>query len=60
MYYETTYYSFDELKNAIERYIKYYNEKRIKEKLGWMSPVAYRLAALVRKNSVAVIKTTTL
>ena len=46
MYYGTTYYSFDELKEAIERYIKYYNEKRIKEKLGWMSPVQYRLNAL--------------
>ena len=34
MYYGTTYYSFDELKEAIEKYIKYYNEKRIKEKLG--------------------------
>ena len=43
MYYGTTYYSFDELKKAIERYIKYYNEKRIKEKLGWLSPVQYRL-----------------
>ena len=46
MYYGTTYYSFDELKGAIERYIKYYNEKRIKEKLGWMSPVQYRLNIL--------------
>ncbi len=46
MYYGTTYYSFDELKEAIERYIKYYNEKRIKEKLGWMSPVEYRLNTL--------------
>ncbi|MDU5081496.1 MAG: IS3 family transposase, partial [Bacillota bacterium] len=27
-----------------EKYIKYYNEKRIKEKLGWMSPVEYRLS----------------
>ncbi|MBO5470476.1 MAG: IS3 family transposase, partial [Lachnospiraceae bacterium] len=26
--------------------IKYYNEKRIKEKLGWMSPVQYRLTLL--------------
>ena len=24
-------------------YIKYYNEERIKEKLGWMSPIEYRL-----------------
>lgn len=46
MYYGTTYYSFDELKIAIEKYIKYYNEKRIKEKLGWMSPVNYRLSSL--------------
>jgi transposase InsO family protein len=46
MYYGVTYYSFDELKETIERYIKYYNEKRIKEKLGWMSPVQYRLSAL--------------
>ena len=29
-----------------ERYIKYYNEQRIKEKLGWMSPVEYRLTHL--------------
>ena len=46
MYYGNTYYSFDELKEAIEKYIKYYNEKRIKEKLGWKSPVEYRLSAL--------------
>ena len=47
IYYGNTYYSFDDLKEAIEKYIKYYNEKRIKEKLGWMSPVEYRLATLV-------------
>jgi len=34
MYYGKAYYSFDELKAAIEKHIKYYNEKRIKEKLG--------------------------
>ena len=45
-YHRTTYYSFDELKEAIVKYIKYYNEKRIKEKLGWMSPVQYRLNTL--------------
>ena len=42
----TIFYSFEELKEAIERYIKYYNEKMIKEKLGWMSPVQYRLNTL--------------
>ena len=28
---------------AIENYIIYYNTKRIKEKLNWLSPVDYRL-----------------
>lgn len=46
MYYGKVYYSFDELKQAIEKYIKYYNEKRIKQKLGWLSPVNYRLDLL--------------
>ena len=44
IYYGVVYYSYEELKSAIERYIKYYNEKRIKEKLGWMSPtISYSL-----------------
>lgn len=46
MYYGVVYYSYEELKIAIEKYIKYYNEQRIKEKLGWMSPVEYRLNLL--------------
>lgn len=44
MYYGVVYYSYDELKEAIDKYIKYYNEKRIKERLGWMSPLEYRLS----------------
>ena len=40
---EMVFYSYEELKEAIEKYIKYYNQQRIKEKLGWMSPVQYRL-----------------
>lgn len=44
MYYGAVYYSYEELKDAIEKYIKYYNEQRIKEKLGWLSPVEYRLS----------------
>ncbi len=44
MYYGVVYCSYEELKDAIEKYIKYYNEQRIKEKLGWMSPVEYRLS----------------
>ena len=43
MYYGMVYYSFDELKETIEKYIVYYNKHRIKQKLGWMSPVEYRL-----------------
>ena len=46
MYYGVVYYSYEELKESIEKYIKYYNEHRIKEKLGWMSPVQYRLSLL--------------
>ena len=46
MYYGAVYYSYEELKEAIEKYIIYYNEKRIKQKLGWMSPVEYRLKLL--------------
>ena len=44
--YGVTYYSYGELKLEIERYIKYYNAQRIKEKLGWISPVQYRLKLL--------------
>lgn len=35
--------SFEELKNKIERYIYYYNNKHIKQKLAGMSPVQYRI-----------------
>ena len=41
IYYGVVYYSFDELKSEIERFIKYYNEQRVKEKLRWMTPVQY-------------------
>ena len=43
MYYGCVYYSYEELKAAIEKYIYYYNNQRIKQKLSWMSPVEYRL-----------------
>ena len=46
MYYGTVFYSYEELKETIEKYIIYYNEQRIKQKLGWMSPVEYRLNLL--------------
>jgi len=43
MYYGVVYYSYDALEDAIKKYIKYYNEQRIKQSLSWMSPVEYRL-----------------
>ena len=46
MYHGKTYKSYEQLKQAIDVYIKYYNEERIKEKLGYLSPVEYR-----RKNA---------
>lgn len=41
MYYCQTYKTYEQLKQAIDVYIKYYNEERIKEKLGYLSPVEY-------------------
>ena len=46
MYYGVVFYSFEDLKETIEKYIVYYNEARIKQKLGWMSPIEYRLSLL--------------
>ncbi len=43
IYYGNAYYSYEQLKTAIEKFIAYYNEHRIKAKLGWLSPVEYRL-----------------
>ncbi len=42
MYYGKVYSSFDELKEAIDKYIRYYNEKRSKASLGYRSPIEYR------------------
>ena len=42
MYYGKVYNSFDELKDAIDKYICYYNEKRSKASLGYRSPIEYR------------------
>ena len=46
IYYGVAYDSYEALKSAIEKYIKCYNGRRIKEKLGWKSPVQYRLSLL--------------
>lgn len=44
MYYGYVYKSYSDLADAIADYIEYYNVKRIKEKLGWLSPVQFRQA----------------
>lgn len=43
--YEKSYSSFEEFSKAIEKYIHYYNNKRIKNKTKWMPPTKYRLAS---------------
>ena len=43
MYHKKIFHSYKELESAIIKYIDYYNNERIKEKLGFMSPVEYRL-----------------
>ncbi|EGM2271119.1 IS3 family transposase [Salmonella enterica] len=42
-YYLNEYKSVEELKRDIISYIDYYNNLRIKEKLGGLSPIEYRL-----------------
>ena len=42
IYYGHVYRSYEELQEAIEDYIYYYNHKRIKEKLNWKSPIQFR------------------
>jgi len=50
MYYGEPLYTYEELKSKIENYIYYYNNKRIKGKLGGMNPVQYR----IHTNLIAV------
>lgn len=45
IFYGVKYDSIDELAEEIERYIYWYNNHRIKEKLNGLSPIEYRLQA---------------
>lgn len=45
MYYGEALITYKELKKRIDRYIYYYNNERIKQKLAGMSPVKYRIHA---------------
>ena len=47
IYYVQVYISFDELKEAIDKYICYYNQKRSKASLGYRNPIEYREEMLV-------------
>ncbi len=44
-YYLSTYQSFDELKNAVDAYIRFYNHDRLQERLNGLSPIEYRTEA---------------
>ena len=50
IYYGEVYRSFNELKQAIESYIEYYNNERMKSKLNWMSPIQFREQQTVLLN----------
>lgn len=53
IYYGVVYYSYEELKNQIEKYIKYCNEQRRKEKLGCphKNSIAANLTATLKKSN---------
>lgn len=44
---ESTFQTFEQLKQAIAEYIDYYNNKRIKGKTKWMPPVKFREASML-------------
>ncbi len=45
--YEPTFKTFKELKEAITKYVNYYNNERIKSKTKWMPPSKYREASML-------------
>lgn len=45
---EMRYHSLEELKIEIEKYIEYYNTKRIKQKLKGLTPASYRSQSLLK------------
>lgn len=46
LYYLQKWTSVEQLKKAIDEYIRYYNHERIKPKLKGLSPIQYRTQAL--------------
>lgn len=47
MYYLTKFHHHDELQQAIDKYIDFYNKKRLQEKLKGLTPMEYRNQTLV-------------
>jgi len=43
---ESTFQTFEQLKQAIAEYIDYYNNRRIKGKTKWMPPAKFREASI--------------
>jgi len=42
MYYLKKFNTYEELRQAIDEYIEFYNTKRLKKKLEGMTPIEYR------------------
>lgn len=55
IYHGREYHSFEELKQAIEDYIHYYNHERMKGKLNWQSPVQFREGGIKKLPRIKVI-----
>jgi putative transposase len=47
MYYLTKFHHFDELQHSIDKYIDFYNKRRLQEKLKGLTPIEYRCQTLV-------------
>jgi len=47
MYYIQRFHHFDELQQAIDKYVNFYNTKRLQEKLKGLTPIEYRNQTLV-------------
>lgn len=46
MYYLKKFHTFEKLKLAIDKYIEFYNEKRLQKKLKGLTPMEYRSQTL--------------
>lgn len=47
MYYLTKFHDFDELQQSIDKYIDFYNTRRLQEKLKGLTPIEYRNQSIV-------------